>query len=350
MSSVEKNAAPKSNILLRWLPGLLISAIAIFALTRFVDIDSTLLIIRSTNILYFFLMIAFTLGFLLVRAVGWRALLGNRPTYWQTFFKLNEGYLINNIFPFKLGEISRAVFMGATMKVNPGQILSTIVVERVIDLFILAIFLLILLPFAIGMDWIRQIAWVILILVIVGLVGLFFVSRNYQTVRGWLEKYGNKIPLVSKYLLPFLFAILEGFQTMQRPGQLVKGFLGILGSWVVSFVQYSLLILLLIPGSQFWWGAFANTILALGVALPSAPAGLGIFESSIVAAFGIFHINQESALAYALIMHITQFLLTASLGLFALFKDGYSLRGLFTNLLAQQQEQLGKDHSGGELG
>ncbi len=350
MKSVDKNNAPKSNILLRWLPGLLISAIAIFALTRFVDIDSTLRILKSTNILYFFLMIAFTLGFLVVRAFGWRALLGNQVSYWQTFLKLNEGYLINNIFPFKLGEISRAVFMGAEMKVNPGQILSTIVVERVFDLFILAIFLLILLPYAIGMDWIRQIAWGILIIVLAGLIGLFIVSRNYLVVRSWLKKYGTRIPFISKYLLPFLFAVLDGFQTMQRPVQLIKGFLGILGSWLVSFVQYSLLIKLLIPGSQFWWGAFANTILALGVALPSAPAGLGIFESSLVAALGIFGINQESALAYALIMHSTQFLLTASLGLFALFKDGYSLRGLFSNLLQQQNEHLRKENSGGDLG
>jgi len=333
-----------SKILLRWIPGLLISGIAIFALTRFVNVENSIQILRKTNILYFFLMLIFTSGFLFVRAIGWKALLGKKATFWQTFLKLNEGYFINSIFPFKLGEISRAVFMGATMKENPGKILSTIVIERVFDLFILAIFLLILLPYAIGMEWIKQLAWIILVAVIIGLGGLFFVTRNINQVSSLLGKI--RFPIYKKYFFPFLNSLLDGFRTLQSPSQLIIGFLGIIGSWLVSFFQYSILLYLLVPEPKIWWGAFTNTILALGVALPSAPAGLGIFESSIVAALNIFKINQDIALAYALLMHIAQFTVTAGIGFFALMNDGYSLRGLFSNLLNQKQAQFDKDLSG----
>ncbi len=350
MSDLEKKPSSKSNTILRWLPGLLISAIAIYALTRFVNIDSAIDILKQTNILYFVLMVLFTIGFLLVRAIGWRALLGPGVSYGQTFLKLNEGYFINNIFPFKLGEVSRAVFMGATMKVNPGQILSTIFVERVFDLFILAFFLLLLLPFAIGMEWVRGIASAILVFVLLAAIGLYIVSRNYKVVREWLRKHGGRVPFIEKRILPFVFAVLDGFQSLQHPSQLIKGFLGIIGSWLVSFIQYSLLLFLLLPSVEIWWGAFANTLLALGVALPSAPAGLGIFESSIVAALGIFQIDQETALAYALIMHIAQFVVTGAIGVFALIQDGYSLRGLFSNLQQQKQVQMHQENHGGEDG
>ncbi len=87
---------------------------------------------------------------------------------------------------------------------------------------------------------------------------------------------------------------------------------------------------------KFWWGAFANTIMAMGIALPSAPAGLGIFETSIVAALNLFGINEALALAYAIILHVTQFVITAFIGLYALLRDGHSIRGLFSNLLKQQ--------------
>ena len=233
--------------------------------------------------------------------------------------------------------------MGATMKENPGKILSTIVIERVFDLFILAIFLLILLPFAIGMEWIKQLAWVILAAVIIGLGSLFFVTQNINKVSLLLEKISNQLPFFKKYMLPFLSSLLEGFRALQSPSQLIIGFLGIFGSWLVSFIQYTVLLFLLVESPEIWWGAFTNTVLALGVALPSAPAGLGIFESSIVAALNIFKIDQDTALAYALLMHIAQFLVTAGIGFFALLKDGYSLRGLFSNLLNQKQMQLEKD-------
>lgn len=348
MTIIDKKPSSKSNAIFQWIPGLLISAIAIFALTKFVNIDSAIDILKKVNILYFLLMALFTLGFLFVRAIGWQALLGPRATYSQTFLKLNEGYFINNIFPFKLGEISRAVFMGAKMKVNPGQILSTIFVERVFDLFILAFFLLLLLPHAIGMDWVSGIARAILVFVVLAAIGLYFVSRNYKVVKRWLQKHGGKVPFIEKRILPFVFAVLEGFHTLRQPSQLIKGFLGIIGSWFVSFIQYSLLLYLLLPKVEIWWGAFANTLLALGVALPSAPAGLGIFESSIVAALGIFKINQETALAFALIMHITQFLVTGAIGLFALIQDGYSLKGLFSNLQQQREIQMQQEQQGAE--
>jgi len=336
----------KPNHLLRWIPGLLISAVAIIALTKFVNVGNSIEILRNTNIFYFILMILFTSGFLFVRTIGWRALLGKKATYWQTFLKLNEGYFINNIFPFKLGEVSRAVFMGTTMKVNAGKVLSTIVIERVFDLFILAIFLLLLLPFAVGMDWVKNIAWIILGIVISCLISLFFITKNTTKVKSFFIKIGNRNSIIKKYILPFAISVLDGFQSLQSPSQIVSGFLGIFGSWLVSFVQYSVLLYLLVDNPKIWWGAFTNTILALGVAIPSAPAGLGIFESSIVAALNLFKVNQETALAYALLMHIAQFLITAGIGFFALMKDGYSIRGLFTNLLEQKELQHEVELSG----
>jgi uncharacterized protein (TIRG00374 family) len=336
----------KTNNFLRWLPGLLISAIALFALSRFVNVGNSLQILRSTNFAYFLLMLLFTAGFLFVRSIGWKALLGKKAKYWQVFLKVNEGYFINNIFPFKLGEISRAVFMGATMQVNPGKILSTIVMERVIDLFILAVFLLSLLPFAVGMEWVKSIAWVILGLVVIGLVILFFVVKNSRIVNSFLVKIGSRSAFIKKYILPFVFSVLDGFQSLQSTSQLIAGFLGILGSWLVSFVQYSVLLYLLVDSPKIWWGAFTNTILALGVAMPSAPAGLGIFESSIVAALNLFNIQRDTALAYALLMHVAQFLITSVIGFFALMKDGYSLRGLFTSLLRQKEIQSKNEFSG----
>jgi uncharacterized protein (TIRG00374 family) len=345
-----KNKGKNSLNVLRWLPGLVISAIAIFALIRFIRIGDSISILVNTNPWLLLLMALFTILFLIVRAFGWKSLLGEKATYSETFLKLGEGYFINNIFPLRLGEISRALFMGASMKVNPGQVLSTIVIERVFDLLILAVSLLIMLPYALGMGWVKTIAWGILSAMLVGLLVLYFISRNQQRVNLFLIKVGNRFSFFKKNIMPFVTSVIVGFQALKRPSQLFFGLLGILGSWFVSFIQYSLILFLMAGPIKLWWGAFANTIMAMGIALPSAPAGLGIFETSIVAALNLFGINEALALAYAIFLHATQFVITALIGLYALFKDGRSVKGLFSNLLTQQNIGTEEYFSGVENG
>ena len=337
MKSSGVNEHKNSLNFVRWVPGLVISAIAIFALVRFVRIGDSIIILRNSNPWLLLLAAGFTVLFLVVRAFGWKSLLGEKATYSETFLKLGEGYFINNIFPLRLGEISRALFMGVSMDVNPGQVLSTIVIERVFDLLILAVSLLIMLPFALGMDWVKTVAWGILIAMLFGLLILYLITRNQSRVNKYLVRLGDRFAFFKKYINPFITSLIIGFQALKRPSQLIFGFLGILGSWLVSFIQYSLFLFLMAGTIKFWWGAFANTIMAMGIALPSAPAGLGIFETSIVAALNLFGINQALALAYAIILHVAQFVITAFIGLYALLKDGHSIRGLFSNLLKQQK-------------
>ncbi|MBW6471496.1 MAG: flippase-like domain-containing protein [Anaerolineaceae bacterium] len=336
------------NIIWRWVPGFLLSFIAIFALVKLVPVDRAFDLLKSTPFSYYLLAALFTLLFLLVRTLGWRALLGFRPTYKNTFLKLCLGYFINNIFPFRLGEISRAVFMGASLNANPGHILSSIFIERVLDLIILAFFLLIMLPYVVGMAWIKTTAWLILGIMVIGLIVLFFVIRNSRPFENLLSRIGKKSNLLAKLIVPFFLSLLEGFKTLRNPKQFAAGFLGVLASWLVSFVQFSLFLFILTGTSEWWWGAFANTTLALGIALPSAPAGLGIYESSIVAGLKLFNIDESIALAFALIMHVSQFVLIGILGIYALIRDGYSLKNLFSQLV-QFKDQLKDEQRSGEM-
>lgn len=347
MKSEQVQQSHDLNNIWRWIPGFLVSLIAIYALIKLVPLDQAFELLRNIPFWYYLFSALFTLLFLLIRTLGWRALLSFRPTYMDTFRKLSLGYFINNIFPFRLGEISRAVFMGASLKVNPGQILSSIFIERVFDLIILAFFLLIMLPFVVGMTWIRTTAWLILGLLAFGLVILFFVVQNSTAFENFLLKVGKKPNIIIKVIISFLLSLLAGFKTLKNPYQFFVGFLGVLASWLVSFVQFSLFLYILTGSSEWWWGAFANTALALGIALPSAPAGLGIYESSIVAGLKLFNIDESLALVFALVMHISQFVLIGLLGIYALSHDGYSFRNLFSQL-DKFKDQIKEKQSSGE--
>jgi uncharacterized protein (TIRG00374 family) len=306
----------------------------------------SLRIILSIPIVYLAITALFTILFLIVRSFGWKALLGDRATFKESFLKVNEGYFINNIFPFRLGEISRALFMGNTLKVHPAKILSTIVVERAFDLIILAILLLNMIPYALGLEINKIYIWVLLISMLLGLLFLFLVVRYQKFVIKKLSLLGKKLPFLEKMVLPLIYSFLEGFNILTKPSQFFLGFLGVAGSWFVSLFQYSLFLRLMVPNAAWWWGAFCNVAMAFGIALPSAPGGVGIFEGTIIAVLKLFEINETTALAYALVLHVVHFLITAVIGLFALYRDGISLKGLYSRLMNQQLQTMESQQRG----
>jgi hypothetical protein len=86
------------------------------------------------------------------------------------------------------------------------------------------------------------------------------------------------------------------------------------------------------PQAPIWWGAFADAVLALGVAIPSAPSGLGVFEGALVWALSLFGIGSSPALAYAILMHFINIATTGVFGLIGLIKEKRSLSSLMEEI------------------
>jgi uncharacterized membrane protein YbhN (UPF0104 family) len=94
MSSVENKRSWA-----RWLPGIVVSAVIVMVLVRLIDFQAFLAALQHTNFLYVF--IAFCLMALanLARSAAWRELLGKKISLRDSFFIVNEGYLLNQIIP-----------------------------------------------------------------------------------------------------------------------------------------------------------------------------------------------------------------------------------------------------------
>ncbi len=76
-----------------------------------------------------------------------------------------------------------------------------------------------------------------------------------------------------------------------------------------------------------------QAVLAFGIALPSAPAGLRVFEGTIVAALAVLQVENEIALSFAIVMHIVQLLTIGLLGIISLLMQGSSLRDLLDRVI-----------------
>lgn len=330
------NSSKKSTrSIWRWLPGVLISLIALFVVFRLAQWDELGPAIARIPLPFILAATGLTILFLMVRAVAWRVILGNHASVGQTFWAINQGYLLNNIFPFRAGEFGRALLLGQAAKLSPARVLSSIVIERAFDLAIAAGLLLATLPLALGMAWARSVAVLTLGLVIAGLILLFVMSRNQQWVINLVEKIGARWSFVNRVVIPQLNALMQGLSTLSDPRQFLLSLLWIGISWGVAVSTYYVFLLPINPQSPFWWGMFTDAVLAMGIAIPSAPAALGTFEASIVGALTILGVDQTSALAYAITLHFIQFVVTGIFGLTALVRQGKSVGTFLRDIQAK---------------
>ncbi len=315
----------------RWLPGALISIVAwvvVIQLASWQDIELAFTAVRPLNLGIATLLTFVSLG---LRAVAWRVLLDWKASFRKAFFIICEGYLLNNLFPLRAGEIGRAVFMGRASGLGTMHVLSTVVIERAFDLAIAASLLLGTLPLALEMGWAYPAAITTISLVILGLVSMYLMARHNQPVRAFAERVSGRIPIVKRMVLPRFEALLRGLTVLTRPSQFFIS-LGLIAlGWVSWVAIYYIMLLTIAPAAPFWWGVFVNSVLAMGVALPSAPAALGVFEASIVGALSILGVT-TGAVGFALLMHLFQFVLTAVLGFIGLLQEGRSISSLLSDI------------------
>jgi glycosyltransferase 2 family protein len=269
-----------------------------------------------------------TIIFLLIRAAAWRELLDGKARFWVSFRIVNEGYLLNNIFIHRSGELARAIFMGQAGGMGFARALSSIVLERVFDLIFAAGIFLLCLPLVIGADWAKTAGIITLIIVMVGLLILFLTARNRERVANWLGGLRIKGKIWNQLIKPQINALLEGLAVLTRPRRFLVGAGLILLSWLVAFGYHFVLLRALEPSAPFWWAVFTDTSLAMGIALPSAPAALGVYEAAIVGALALLGVSTSIGLAFAITLHAMQFVITAVLGLIGLAQDGHSLAQL----------------------
>jgi uncharacterized protein (TIRG00374 family) len=211
-------------------------------------------------------------------------------------------------------------------------------IERALDLAFAAGIFLSTLPFVIGVSWARQAAITIAFVVIIGLAGIYILARNRQQVLAWIERLGQRWSLVGRLAGRRLVAFFDGLAIITDS----RLFLEALGwetlNWLVAVLQYYLFLRAFFPDPSLLWVLFALGVGALGIAAPSSPGAIGVFEAALVGALLVLGVNASAAAAFAISVHITGYVITSLIGGYGLYKDGESLSGMYTRLGKMKSE------------
>jgi uncharacterized protein (TIRG00374 family) len=322
----------KVSVIARWLPGLVISTVAIILLIRFSNWSEVIQAVSLMNQTWLFPALAFFIMSMGLRAVVWRVLLQNKARYGRVFLTMNEGYLLNNILPFRLGELGRAFLLSQSTDLSGFFVLSTIVIERAYDLAIAAGLLLATLPFVFGIDMGQTIAFSVLMIVTLGLFTMFLLARNRQWIKSKLDQFSLQRIAFRDRFVPRIDSFLAGMGALSRLDQFLLSVSVMLLSWLCGGLEIYFLTKSFGVQADFWWIGFVLGVISLGIALPSVPAGLGVYEVAMVGAFSLLGVPTSVALAVALVAHLIHIVFTGFVGMYGIFRDGESISGLYQRL------------------
>lgn len=271
-----------------------------------------------------------------VRAKAWHLILDRDVPYSRAYLVMNVGYLLNNILPFRLGELGRAALLGSS--IGFFRVLSTIIVERVLDMMFASIVLLIGLAFmVVGPGFDPTIISIIIGTGMVLLLATFYWAANRpETVIGLITKTLKRFPRLVDAINPGIQSAFEGFRALTRPDKFIRVVFWLGLNWGMAVIVHYLWIRAFIPQTQLHWAAFTLGAASMGIALPSSPSYVGVLEGVIIAALSVFAVGSSDALAYAVVSHIIYIALTGVIGAVGIYTEGTNLGSLYRQITTRK--------------
>ncbi len=341
MSNPQPQVERKSSTFLNMLPGLIVSLLAIFILSRFVDLQELKQAFAIADFRWLPLVLLPFFGTLLARSKAWRTLLEEEAQLKDTFYALNQGYLLNNILPFRLGELGRALILGERSGLGFWRVLSTIVVERIFDVGFAALMIVVSLRFILDVAWAQSASRIALILVFLGFSTLFVLARNPGLIKSLLKRLTGRWPKLRDWLLNKMNAFLEGLGSLRSSKRFSQVAFWLALAWFFNMLWYLALQRAFFPEINWLWAAMTIGAGSLGVAIPSSPGYVGVLEGTVVAAFSLFGVDPAISLAYAIVAHTLYFIVTGVLGAIGFSQQGRSLGAIYQRLLNRKSGNLG---------
>jgi glycosyltransferase 2 family protein len=289
--------SPKKSIW-TWLSLLLTAVLLIIGLwyvMQRVTLTELEAALSSAQPLYILLSLLTVVLTLLVKSWRWQALLtdpSSKPAFGPAFWSLNLGAYVNLILPFmRLGEVARLFAIDWTAHVGKARALGTIVVEKVVDLFMLALSLLLILPFIVLPGFMGNPLPMITAVSLAALLFLYLLA--FQT--GWIIRasrlFAGWLPAQwSERVMGWLIAGLEGLSALRQRRQTLA---------IIGLSLWALLLSILTPYFLFWAfnlplrlvdAVLINLVVLLVSTPPSTPGKIGVVNGAaalLLISFGV---------------------------------------------------------------
>lgn len=318
--------------------GLGISALALWWALRDVRWSSVWAHITEAKLVPLAAAVAVATLTFLVRLLRWRLLLrradGGPLPLGPLWHAVAIGFMANNILPFRMGEIMRTLAVSRLAPVRFTAAFSSIAVERVFDgLAVIALLALSLLAAGLPPDVRVGGVSVASIAVAAALTMLGALAAAIAVVAWPLaaERLIRRVvpsARMAERLIGLVEGIRHGLSVLRSPARLGGVVAWSLGLWLVNALSFYLMFVAFDIPASFAAALLLQGVLVFGIAVPSTPGYVGVFEGAIKAVLLVLGVAADRAVAYAVTYHVTTFVPIVLLGAWSLVTTSVSLRDL----------------------
>jgi uncharacterized protein (TIRG00374 family) len=291
--------------------------------------DSNLLLFAATAI-------AGTLIFPL-RARRWRTIL-DPVAYHLPFGMLWRataiGMMANNVLPARAGEPARAYALTReTPRVGFSAAFASLAVDRIFDALVVLLLMLVgmldpALPEGAGRVVAKWMGGGALVMAI-AVVALYLIVVFPDRVIRVYELFARRVaPRFEQRGREALLSFASGLGVLKHPGHALAVFGWTLAHWLLNAVAYWLAFRAVGIDAPFSAALLLQGLVAIGVAVPSAPGFFGIFEAVGTLGLGLYGVDHSRALSWAIGYHIVTYIPITLIGIYYVGRLGLNFRDL----------------------
>ncbi len=299
------------------------------------ELDQFWIALRTAN--YWWILPGILVYFMGVWARAWRwhyLLRKIKPVPTRVMFPIVAiGYMGNNIYPARAGELLRAVVLKKREGVAISASLATIIVERIFDGVVMLAFVFVNIPElsrltggsgVVGTISIQQVAiWGSILFF--GALLLFLIAAMFpqptQTLVNWIaQRFLPKSWREKTMGLTERF--LSGLAALRSPVDVWMVFLTSVVIWLFETGKYWFVMHAFPFQVSFFALMLMNGIVNLATTIPSAPGYIGTFDKPGIAVLVAYGVNVAVASSYTIVLHIALWLPITVLGAYYFWQEG----------------------------
>ena len=306
--------------------GTLVSVVLVAYFISIVDWPEVIEACKDINYWYFIPVTFFFFLQLILRALRWKALLPQDPPV--SSVQLFDGIMIGNfgnfILPLRAGEFLRPLLLKKVSGAGFTTSFVSVIVERILDLSaVLIVFAFLLQSVESVPGWVDGAAFGLGVAAI-GLCSGVIVSALFPGVISACSSFvqGFLPESLQKLVQKLTRDILKGTKVLKHPGHLFGALIGTALVWCCTYVQMYYSFYIFNIDAEFWHAMTISIIIGLAIAAPSAPGFVGVFQLACIAAFTICGFDVSKGAAFALVIHLHQYVIIVGAGILIALKHG----------------------------
>jgi uncharacterized protein (TIRG00374 family) len=311
--------------------GILLSAITLYLAIRGVTLREVSRSVSEAKTGWVLLAITSVLANTFIKCIRWYRLtgdVGQQVGYPKVVATLLAGQLLNLIYPARAGDVSRILILGRNSN-DKAFILGSVLLEKLADLFaymLLALILSFQLPLPTWLDTSIYFFMFLLLVVIGWAAWLVNNTEKSERIGSWITTL--QISWLPErtwvHLIELVQATLSAIGQVRQRQQAAELLFWTISVWLTALLNNILILIALGINMDRGYSIVSIALLVLvsliaGIAVPSSPGRIGIFEYICVLALTVIGIPQASALTYGILLHAVVFLPGLLLGAVALF-------------------------------